>query len=128
VDRSIGLDVHRDFCQVAIADGGRARSAGRVAVTPEQLELRSDKLAGAPEIRKLAIGSEHEGDLVLARGEKPVAQQLDHVIVAYQPAHRVMVGVVPDGRVQCQPVVVAGRSVRATDSAKASRIECVDLR
>ena len=37
--RSIGLDVHRDFCQVAIADGGRARSAGRVGTEPAQLAL-----------------------------------------------------------------------------------------
>ena len=37
--RSVGLDVHGEFCQVAIADGGRARSAGRIATTPEQLEL-----------------------------------------------------------------------------------------
>jgi transposase len=37
--RSIGLDVHRDFCEVAIADGGRARSAGRVATTPERLRV-----------------------------------------------------------------------------------------
>src|SRR5215210_1190544 len=43
--RSIGLDVHRDFCQVAIADGGRARSAGRIATTPEQLELFAQSLA-----------------------------------------------------------------------------------
>jgi hypothetical protein len=33
--RSIGLDVHRDFCEVAIADGGRARSAGRIATNPD---------------------------------------------------------------------------------------------
>ena len=31
VMRCIGLDVHRDFCEVAIAEGGRARSAGRIA-------------------------------------------------------------------------------------------------
>lgn len=35
--RSIGMDVHRDFCEVAIADGGRASSVGRVATGPEQL-------------------------------------------------------------------------------------------
>jgi transposase len=37
--RSIGLDVHRDFCEVAILDacGGRAR--GRIATTPADLEL-----------------------------------------------------------------------------------------
>jgi transposase len=43
--RSVGLDVHRDFCEVAIldAEGGRAR--GRVASTPEQLELFAQSLA-----------------------------------------------------------------------------------
>jgi transposase len=39
VGRSIGLDVHRDFCEIAVADGGRARSAGRVATTPDRLKL-----------------------------------------------------------------------------------------
>ena len=29
--RFIGLDVHRDFCEVAIAEGGRVRPAGRIA-------------------------------------------------------------------------------------------------
>src|SRR5919108_4302733 len=42
--RSIGLDVHRDFCEVAILDGGKARSVGRVATTPEQLELFAGSL------------------------------------------------------------------------------------
>jgi hypothetical protein len=29
--RAIGLDVHRDFCEVAIAEAGKVRSAGRIA-------------------------------------------------------------------------------------------------
>jgi len=33
------LDVHLDFCEVAIAEGGAVRSAGRVETTPERLEL-----------------------------------------------------------------------------------------
>jgi transposase len=33
------LDVHLDFCEVAIAESGVVRSAGRIATTPEQLEL-----------------------------------------------------------------------------------------
>jgi transposase len=37
--RAIGLDVHRDFCEVAIAADGAVRSAGRVETTPERLEL-----------------------------------------------------------------------------------------
>jgi transposase len=39
VGRAIGLDVHRDFCEVAICEEGRVRSAGRVKTTPEALEL-----------------------------------------------------------------------------------------
>jgi transposase len=37
--RFIGLDVHRDFCEVAIAEGGRVRSAGRIETSVESLEL-----------------------------------------------------------------------------------------
>jgi hypothetical protein len=32
--RSIGLDIHRDFCEVAIAEGGEIRSPGRIEMTP----------------------------------------------------------------------------------------------
>ena len=44
VGRSVGLDVHRDFCEVAIAEGGAVRSAGRVETTPERLELFAQSL------------------------------------------------------------------------------------
>ena len=40
--RSIGMDVHRDFCEVAISDGGKARSAGRIATNPEELAVIPD--------------------------------------------------------------------------------------
>lgn len=30
--RCIGLDIHRDFCEVAIAEGGRVRSAGALGI------------------------------------------------------------------------------------------------
>jgi transposase len=42
--RAIGLDVHRDFCEVAIAEEGRVRSAGRIATQPEMLELFAQSL------------------------------------------------------------------------------------
>jgi transposase len=51
VGRAIGLDVHRDFCEVAICEEGETRSAGRVAATPEgvgslaQSLLPSDRVA-----------------------------------------------------------------------------------
>jgi transposase len=43
--RSIGLDVHRDWCDVAIYEDGNVRSAGRVATTPDQLQLFAQSLA-----------------------------------------------------------------------------------
>ncbi|HYY22425.1 MAG TPA: transposase, partial [Thermoleophilaceae bacterium] len=42
--RAIGLDVHRDFCEVAIAEGGEVRSAGRIETTPQALELFAGSL------------------------------------------------------------------------------------
>jgi hypothetical protein len=35
VGRGVGLDVHRDFCVVAICEDGKVRSGGRVPSTPE---------------------------------------------------------------------------------------------
>ena len=43
--RAIGIDVHRDFCEVAISEGGQLRSAGRVPSTPAELELLAASLA-----------------------------------------------------------------------------------
>jgi transposase len=37
--RDIALDVHIDFCEVAIAEAGEVRSAGRIGTKPEELEL-----------------------------------------------------------------------------------------
>ena len=45
VGRAIGLDVHRDFCEVAIVEGSALRSAGRIVTTPDALELFAQSLA-----------------------------------------------------------------------------------
>jgi transposase len=37
--RGFGLDVHRDFCEVAIAENGRIRSAGRIPTRVVSLDL-----------------------------------------------------------------------------------------
>jgi transposase len=42
--RDIGLDVHRDFCEVAIAEASEVRSAGRIETTPGALELFAQSL------------------------------------------------------------------------------------
>jgi transposase len=79
VGRSIGLDVHRDFCQLAIADGGRARSAGRVAATPGQLELFAQSLAPTDRVVLEATGNAlaiarilapHVAEVVLAHAKQ----------------------------------------------------------
>ncbi len=36
--RAVALDVHRDFCEVAIVADGRLRSAGRIRTRPDALE------------------------------------------------------------------------------------------
>ena len=42
--REIGLDIHREFCEVAIAEQGEIRSPGWVKITPEALELFAQSL------------------------------------------------------------------------------------
>lgn len=37
--RFIGMDIHRDFCEVAIWEAGDVRSAGRVSSSDEELAL-----------------------------------------------------------------------------------------
>jgi len=49
--RFIALDVHRDFCEVAITErGGDVRLAGRVRTDPDQLELFARSLAHDDEV------------------------------------------------------------------------------
>src|SRR3990172_11658408 len=55
--RSIGLDIHRDFCEVAIAEDGRVRLAGRVKTEPEALELFAGSLAADDEVTLEATGN-----------------------------------------------------------------------
>ena len=55
--RAIGLDVHRDFCEVAIAENGEVRSTGRIAATHEQLELFGASLAPTDQIALEVTGN-----------------------------------------------------------------------
>ena len=43
--RHIGLDVHRDWCDVAIYEDGSVRSCGRVPTAPDKLKLFAQSLA-----------------------------------------------------------------------------------
>ena len=55
--RAIALDVHRDFSVVAICEPGRARVAGRVGTSPEQLELVGRGLAPTDRVVLEATGN-----------------------------------------------------------------------
>jgi transposase len=55
--RLIGLDVHRDFCEVAIAEGGRVRRARLVETTPAALELFAQSLAADDQVVLEAAGN-----------------------------------------------------------------------
>jgi transposase len=55
--RAIGIDVHRDFCELAISEGGQLRSAGRVPSTPEQLELLAQSLGPDDEVALETTGN-----------------------------------------------------------------------
>jgi transposase len=50
VGRAIGLDVHREFCVVAICEDGRVRSGGRVPSTPEGLRALAESLLGTDRV------------------------------------------------------------------------------
>jgi transposase len=48
--RFIGMDVHRDFCEVAIWEQGEVRSAGRVLTNDEELTLFAQSLGTDDEV------------------------------------------------------------------------------
>src|SRR5437870_963498 len=57
--RCIGLDVHREFAEVAIWEEGVVHSAGRVETTPEALRLFADSLCVEDEVALEATCNTH---------------------------------------------------------------------
>jgi transposase len=77
--RSIALDVHRDFCEVAIKDESGLRLAGRVKTSLEELELFAQSLAPDDQVALEATGpagaiarilEPHVGRVVVANTRK----------------------------------------------------------
>jgi len=58
--RAIGLDVHLEFCEVAIAEQGEVRSAGRIETKPEQIELFARSLGAADRVALEVTGNAWE--------------------------------------------------------------------
>jgi transposase len=77
--RFIGLDIHRDFCEVAISEGGPASSAGRVKSDPEQLELFARSLAPSDRVVLESTGNA----LAIARILQPHVEE----VVLANPMH-----------------------------------------
>src|SRR3954468_2641257 len=65
--RFIGLDVHLDFCEVAICEAGRVRSGGRVATSWEGLAILANSLGGDDYVALEATGNA----LAIARRLEP---------------------------------------------------------
>ena len=57
VGRAIGLDVHREFCEVAICEDGMVRSAGRVPATPEGIGTLAESLLPSDRVALEVTGS-----------------------------------------------------------------------
>jgi Transposase len=57
IGRAIGLDVHRDFCVVAICEDGVTRSAGRVPSTPEGIKVLAESLLPTDRVALEVTGS-----------------------------------------------------------------------
>ena len=60
VGRAIGLDVHRDFCVIAICEDGVVRSAGRVPSTPEAIKTLAESLLPSDRVALEVTGSAWE--------------------------------------------------------------------
>ena len=58
--RAIGLDVHLEFCEVAIAEGAELRSAGRIATRPEEIELFARSLGARDRVALEVTGNAWE--------------------------------------------------------------------
>jgi transposase len=57
--RCIGLDVHREFAQIAVWENGRVRQAGQIAMTAEALRVFADSLGLEDEVAIEATCNTH---------------------------------------------------------------------
>jgi transposase len=71
--RWIGMDVHRDFCEVAIADEEAVRSAGRIPTRVASLELFAQSLAASDVVAlEATTGADRIVSLLQAQGIRVV--------------------------------------------------------
>src|SRR6266545_3164240 len=55
--RCIGLDVHREFAQVAIWEDGVVRQAGQIKTTPEELRIFAESLGPDDDVARVVVSN-----------------------------------------------------------------------
>jgi transposase len=114
--RAFGLDVHRDFCEVAIAERGEVRSAGRVAARVESLALFAQSLvAGDVVALEATTGADRIVSLLQAEGIRVVVANTRKLrsITQGEGEDR------PAGRAQAGAVARGGAARRGVDAGRA---------
>ena len=110
--RAIGLDVHRDFCMVAICEDGEIRVAGRVPSTPEGLTLLADSLVKSDRVALEVTGSCWEVARILGpHVERVVVVSPDDTGIAQARAKNGSAG-----RAGVGPAAVVGRAGVGVDA------------
>jgi transposase len=66
------MDIHRDFCEIAISEGSKARSAGRVPTNPEALTVFGQSLAQDDKVILESTGNAFE----IARTLEPFVREV----------------------------------------------------
>jgi transposase len=85
--RFIGLDVHRDHCEVAIAEDGRVRSAGKFKTNPESVSLFAESL-----------GPDDQVALEATFGATKIAQLIEPYVARVVVANTRLLAAVAKGR------------------------------
>ena len=60
IGRAIGLDVHLEFCELAVCEQGKVRSAGRVKSSPKELRVLAESLLPTDRVALEVTGSAWE--------------------------------------------------------------------
>jgi hypothetical protein len=72
--RAIGLDVHGDFCEVALAEDGEVVSGGRIETTPAALEFSAGSLGRDDRVALEVSGNAFEIARVPSEARLPQAR------------------------------------------------------
>ena len=84
--RAIGLDVHLEFCEVAIWEEGEVRSAGRIETKPEEIELFAQSLGVEDRVALEVTGNAWEiKRLIESHVARVLARYLLYVVLRHRP-------------------------------------------